>query len=781
MIRSLRRVFRSRRKSRLSEYAEATDGLALKPKFDDESYPLATPTGRGSVPMHRIIPIARQIILLTAFCLGTVSHISGQSQKPPQPQVQSDDVVRVNTELVQTDVMVFDKKGHFVDGLRPEQFKLSLDGQERRVSIFERITSGSRLEASQLATVTAGSTSTNSKGAAPPASSNSSTTAGRLIFFFVDDVHLSGESLSRVRITLSRFVDNQMNPGDKVVIVSTSGQIGFLQQLTDHPAVLRAAISRLNYKRNPEGYAGKTRITDYMASEVADAGNRQLFAYLMESVKIEYGMGLGAARGDHGNDSAGQARRLLKSRIAQISAQSRADTANTIEVLQSLMQSSASLPGRKLVFFLSDGFIVDPRGSSALSRLHEVTQIAARSAAVIYSVDMRGSFLDAAVDASSSDYVDMTSRHAGVSLGETMAPREPLNVLADETGGKTVVNSVALDDALEQAVRETSDYYVLAWRPGSENERSAKARLELTIEGRPDLRVRLRKTYLVTNATAGIKTPANGANVTPEAQLLTTLGSAQPLRTIPTSLSAGYVRSESVPVLQTSMQIARAAINFDPSSANQKSEVDVIGAAIDDRGLIYTFKQLLTITPSTPETAQTPVVWNQQLTVQPGLYQVRVAVRERGTGRTGSAMEWIEIPPANPAGFGMSSLFLGERQAETASAPLSADPRPVRVDVDHRFARSSVLRFQTYVYNAARNAGAPDVWIDAKVLRGSQQVMIVAPSRIPSDLVKDTWRLPYWSEIALDQLPPGPYMLKVSASDKIAGTSSSQRIAFTVE
>lgn len=701
-----------------------------------------------------------------------------QSQNPPQP----DDVIRVSTELVQTDVMVFDKKGRFVDGLRPEQFKLSLDGQQRQVSIFERITSGSRLEASQLATVTAGSTTTNPKNGATVASS----TSGRLIFFFVDDVHLSGESLVRARTALTHFVENQMNPGDRVAIVSTSGQIGFLQQLTDHPAVLRTAISRLNYKRSPEGYAGKTRITDYMASEIADAGNRQLFAYLMESVKIEYGMGLGAARGDHGNDSAGQARRLLKSRVAQISAQSRADTTGTVEVLQSLMESSAALPGRKLVFFLSDGFIVDPRGSNALSRLREATRIAARSGAVIYSVDMRGSFLEAAVDASSSDYVDMTSRHAGVSLGEAIVPREPLNILADETGGRTIVNSAAINDALEQAVRETSDYYVLAWRPGSENERSAKARLEVTIPGRPDLGVRLRRSYSLTNADAmAVKKEASDSsapNATPETQLLTTLGSAQPLRTLPTSLSVGYVRSASAPVLQTSMQITREAFNFD-RSANQQSKVDVIGAAIDDRGLIYTFKQVLTVTPQTTlESPQTPVVWNQQLTVRPGLYQVRVAVRERETGRTGSAMEWIEIPPVTPATFSMSSLFLGERRAEQPAADKpAAEPQPVRVDVDHRFARTSVLRFQTYVYNAARNVGGADVWIDARVLRGWRQVMIVAPSKIPPDVSPDSWRLPYWSEIALNQLPPGAYALQVSASDKIAGTSSSQKINFSVE
>ncbi len=84
----------------------------MKTKFDDESYPLATAS--GSVPMHHDTTIARRVLVLTAFCLGAVSsHISGQPQKPAQPQQQPDDVIRVKTELVQTDVMVFDKQGSF--------------------------------------------------------------------------------------------------------------------------------------------------------------------------------------------------------------------------------------------------------------------------------------------------------------------------------------------------------------------------------------------------------------------------------------------------------------------------------------------------------------------------------------------------------------------------------------------------------------------------------------------------------------------------------------------
>lgn len=708
------------------------------------------------------------------FALLTLGlPVVGQTQTQPASP-QSDDVLRINTELVQTDVMVFDRRGQFVDGLKPEQFVLTLNGQAKNVSLFERVTSGSSLEAVQINSSRSTSTVTDKNTANRP---------GRLIFFFADDLHLSGESLARGRKALLHFIESQLNPEDRVAIVSSSGQIGFLQQLTDNSAVLHEAIARLNYKKSTETYAGSTRISEYVASRI-QSGDRSLFAYLMESVKLEYGMGLGSLRGDHGNDSAGQAARLLRSRIGQINSQSKLAANNTLSVLESLMKSSANMPGRKLVFFLSDGFIVDARRSISQDILHQVTRIAAQSGAVVYPVDMRGTFLDSAVDASNNDYVDMSSRHGGVGMGETIEPREPLNVLADETGGRLIINSTDLDKDLAQAMSETSNYYLLAWRPDSEIEKSGKAHLDISISGRPDLKVRLRRAYFVSEKPSRAKADAGAKPIAnPEVEILGALGSSQPLRTLPVSLSVGYVRnSESGFTLQTSMQIPREIFNFESAGAPQKSEVDVIGAAIDDRGLIYSFKQVLTVTPRPAGQMPLPVIWNQHLNVRPGLYQLRVAVRERSSGRTGSTMEWIEVPKAASPQLAMSSLFLGERQAEGSIDKASIrEPQAIPIEVDRRFSRNSVLRFQTYVYNASRSTGTSDVWIDVRVLRGNQPVLIVSPNKVPPDLSKETWRLPYWSEIALTELRPGSYTLQVSATDRNDGASTSQRITFSVE
>jgi VWFA-related protein len=739
-----------------------------------------------------------------------VSTISGQQQTSQPPSSQSDDVIRINTQLVQTDVMVFDRQGRFVEGLRPEQFELSLDGKPQSVSFFERVAAGSLAEAAQLAAARGGAKAAgkavSNEPSEQPANNNVDEARGRLIFFFLDDVHLSGESLMRARKALLNYVDNRMSPLDQVAVISTSGQIGFLQQLTDNRTVLHTAINRLNYKMNPEAYTGKTRISEFLASQVEDYANRELFAYLMESVKMEQQMGAGLRKADHRLASTYSAAPMLRNRIRQVNTQGRMTTADTFEALQGLISSTSQLPGRKVVFFLSDGFIVNERKAGAMEALHRVTKEAARAGVVVYTMDLRGTVfgLGSGVDASTNDYVDLTGRKAGLLFGEISATQEPLKVIADETGGRAILNSNSIDDGIQQAINETSRYYLLAWRPDGEAERDGKIRLKVSIKDRPELRVRLRSNFYEPPAkVAGNKTnktseaskpnetsssgpaPAASSRQSAEAELLSALGSLYPHKQLPLSVSAGYVNTPASGMLRISMQIERNAFNFDPNNTGQKAEVDVIGTAIDDRGIIKTFKQVVTVTPDLLAQKQNiPVLWNQQLPLPPGLYQVRVAVRERASGRTGSAQQWVEVPDLSGGNFRLSTLFLGERKSvESIASKNATAPQAIMVDVDHHFPRTSVLRYQTYVYNAARTAAAsaPDVWIQTQVLQGARQIVSTPSTRVPTEGSPDASRLPYWAEIGLEQLPAGRYVLQVTATDRTAKTSVTQSINFVVE
>ena len=734
--------------------------------------------------MHSYKAFPRVLLASTLFYLiGFAAAVCAQQANPVRTADRTDEVIRIKTELVQTEVMVFDRQGRFVDGLKPEQFELNLSGARQPISFFERITAGSSLEAAQLSAAH-GNTALPT---IPKTIVSGATDRGRVIFFFVDDAHLGPPSLARAREALKKFVDDQLNPYDQVAIVSASGQIGFLQQLTDNPVVLHAAIARLNYQMTSELYTGNTQISEYMASQVLDSGNRELYAYLLESTKIEQQMGPGSRHGDHQLAASYSAAPHLRNRLRQISGLGRMTTEGTLKALESLMLSSSALPGRKVVFFLSDGFILNERKGGALELLHRVTRAAARSGVVVYTMDLRGSLtgLGSAADASTNVYADSSARRAGLALGEMTATQESLQLIADQTGGRAIFNAKSIGEGILQAMRETADYYLLAWRPDSQELRETKLRLRVTIRDRPDLKVRLRNSFYSPPTEPIVKSNKAEAEKTnspnpSEVELVATLGTLYPQKLLPVSLAVGYLNSRDAGlVLNLSMQIDRQALNLNAEDGAGKAEVDVLGAALDDRGQFASFKQLLTVVPD-PAPNQHTVTWNQQLQLKPGLYQVRVAVRERSTGRMGSALQWIEIPDTAAGRFGLSSLFLGERKDEPGPAKSSsAGAKSITVDVDHRFASASVLRFQTYVYNAVRTNKGPDVWVQAQVLRNRRPVMSIAPVQVPS--TTDAARLPYWAEIPLNSLPSGEYVLLVSATDRIGDRSASQRIKFAVD
>lgn len=699
-------------------------------------------------------PAANTLLRLLLITLTAVAFVC---EAPAQEQ--EEEVIRINTELVQTDVSVLDKQGRFVDGLRPEQFELSVNGKPKSISFFERVVAGSAEEERQL------SAGRSSSGAAPStkAETPNPQNRARMIFFFVDDVHLAPENLARARQALLRFIDNEMGQYDQVAIISASGQIGFLQQLTNNRSVLREAVGRLVAKQNPEVNAGPAPMSEYDANQV-EARNRDLFRYLVQAM----------ARLGNTNPAG-----TVINRSRQISATARFDTMSTLGMLEGLMRSSAGLPGRKIVFFISDGFVVDARRSGALDSLRRVTRAAAQTGAVIYTMDARGTFADTYTDASKNPYPDFTGSVSRNIFAEAATTQEPLRILADDTGGQAIINSNSFEDGFRRALAESSDYYLLAWRPEREEYLNDKARVRVGVKGRPDLKVRVRRGFIESPAALNSKKERSSKSVPAESvetELLTALGSVYPVRELPVALSVGYMNTkEKGTVMTVSMQLDAATLKDYATPDTKKAEVDVLGVALNDRASIQTFKQKLSV-PLASVKEQQAVVWNQQLALTPGLYQVRVAVRDRQTGRTGSAMQWIEIPGIGAYDFHMSSIFIGERKA----ADSAATPQ-VPVSVSRRFSRGSRLRYQAYFYKAVREAEAPDVSVRVQVLRDGQPVMTMAQTKLTASGSADPARLPFSGEIALSQLPAGRYVLQISAMEQGSKRSVSQQTDFIVE
>jgi VWFA-related protein len=726
--------------------------------------------------------------------------VCAQGVAAQTPASQDDDeVIRVSAEIVQTDVTVLDKRGRFVEDLKPEQFELKVDGRAVPLSFLERVRAGGADEEIKL-NAARGVKTTNAHARA--SLRQTAEGRGRVIFFFVDDLHLGGDSLSRARKSLLKFVDEQMASGDLVAVASTSGRVGFLQQLTDNKTVLRAAVGRLAYIRNTEPYAGKVPITEADANRISNHSDRELFAYLVEATKNEYQMGgMGIVN-------------MVRNRLRQINAQGAQAEQATLAGLGGLLESSAPLAGRKLVFFISDGFVSDYRRSNGPDVLRVVTEEAARVGAVVYTLDARGTIGDPGVDASRNDYPDFAVRTNGRSFFDEKMTQEPLQRLAAETGGRAFLNNNSFNDAFRQAVDESSNYYLIAWRPATDAQRAGDSRLDVSVKGRPDLRVQLRRRYFTARASSNVKektrktsaveyasstaTPSSASTPTespsssptstsatpssstsarhlsadsPEKALRVALGSLYPLKDVPLALSVGYLDAQGKgTVLAAAMELDTEALDFGDVTADSRVALaDVWGVAIDDRGSFASFKQVLTLDQGTIHQFRRRFVqWGQQLQLPPGLYQVRVAVRDRRTGRVGTASQWVEIPePASPA---LSSIFLAEvRQRGAGTAP---------VNVSRRFTRDSRLRFQTFVYNAPQGSTPAEVTLRVEVLRDGTSVLTLPdanPSRASST---DPARLPFSGELSLAGLPPGRYVLQISAAaqSKLAATQQANFI-----
>jgi len=723
-------------------------------------------------------------------CLFTFSE-RGRAQTPadasrPPSQDQSE-VLRVYTELVQTDVMVFDKQGRFVSGLKSGDFELRIDGKLKPVEFFERITAGSVNEESQLAAARGSSTRSDTTKSASPTPLD----RGRPIFFYVDDLHLDLSGITTTKKLITRFIDDEMGQNDEGAISSASGQIGFLQQLTDNRTVLHAALERLKPRPYSVRDFESPAMSEYQALSITNYNQDLLDYFIDETIKRNPGMTREIAEG------------MVNARAHGVVQQAVPVTTNTLAGLEGLIRGVTNLPGRKLIFFISGGFFIDDRNSDARERLQRITSAAARSGVVIYSMDARG-LVASVADITSSGGFDPSGRVQNATSGELLASQDSMSSLAADTGGKAVFNTNSLGPGLGRALKETSTYYLLAWKPERDTPQASKfRRIEVKVVGKPDLTVLVRRGFFDkepepnsaqakkdSKSESAPKEPDKDPAQTADAALRKVLLAPYPDRDIPVSLSLSYLNTpDKGPMLSAAMQVPNEFLSYEPANGKQTAVVTVLGTVLDDRGRGGAgFKNRITIEAPTPEAAKDgrDLTYGYPVYLGPGLYQVRVGVRDEKTGRAGSAHAWIEIPSLVPGQVALSSLLLGLRAQPAASNPsvtANLPPDAVNLSITHNFSANGYLRFMVFVYNAALAAtdSKPDVAVQVQVVRDDLPVVTAALRKVAVAEATDLARIPYAAEVSLNGLPTGRYRLQVTVVDRVAKKSATQQTRFEIE
>jgi VWFA-related protein len=710
------------------------------------------------------------------------------SRKEPNDQ---EEVLRVRTNLVELSAVVTDKRGQAVENLSKEDFELLENERPQPISFFtvERVGGA----ASPPATTSASAAVINTPGASGETSRansapSSPAAVGRTVVLFVDALHLTPSGLMNVKKALTRFVETQMTENDLVAVVSTGASGALLGQLTRDRNLLRAAIARLS----PQSVQTPSFFTPYLAAQILREDNMDGEATTLAAriIRAEEGLRvvvMDPERKDPDYLQKVYARQKAPVILAEEAQRRRASMAS----LRAVAEHLANLPGQRLVAYFSEGFsMVGARGEPETGEIESVTSRAARSGVVIYSIDARGLAANPVFDVSAGDFdagAGQTSQMSAYLSAAVTESQNGMNALARDTGGEPFFNTNDLNRALGRALEENRVYYRIAYH-SPEGDDTKFRRVSLSVKNHPDYKVRTQRGYRVEpEAAEALKTPAQ--------KLIAAMLSPLTATAIPVDASAGfYVGAGDEAQVTFRAHIDASRLDWGAQSGDTaRVDLEVLTAIYDLAGKpVASFPEKIqsTLRAGDVELAKRNGIDSvKRLSLKPGLYQIRVGVREPSTERVGTSSVVVEVPDLSLDRLTLSSVFLRAdlNQADATDAKGASRPAPreefrqgLRV-----FRRGEPLIYQFRVYHGegAHEGGGDGANLSMQLeLRQGERTIYQSPWQQLAPLIvrRDAKGTEVGGQLRAT-LPPGSYELGVRVRDERRKKTVGGAVEFAVE
>ena len=179
------------------------------------------------------------------------------------------------------------------------------------------------------------------------------------------------------------------------------------------------------------------------------------------------------------------------------------------------------------------------------------------------------------------------------------------------------------------------------------------------------------------------------------------------------------------------------------------------------------------------------LLYEAQVTLPPGRYQIETLVRDNPSGALGRASTSIEVPRLSEAGLKLSSLLLVSGAIETTPPPPQAPRPPFQFGswqlipvVNGQFAAQSLTAYiQAFGYRMDPQDDRARLRVDFFILKDGRLFSKVAPSHHrptnPSSVA-------IMSEVSLRALRPGDYTLRARVTDEISTEVMESNADFSV-
>lgn len=399
------------------------------------------------------MPIA--VIWLAALWVvsGGVAALERSHQQQPTFRAAADIIV-IDTHVVARD-------GSPIEGLKPDQFQVLIDGRRRPVVSADL--------------VRVGAAPGRGDAASAPSVENAGAT-GRTIVLAIDEASFPVTAQQAAREAATRVLD-RVAAEDAVGIVTFPGQVAIAPS-RDHRAV-REAVSRVTGARIDLSPSSRFNLA---TSEAVQLRSRAPVAS-KEIVDRECG------REWPPNPSCSQE---LMEHAASIAVGLEQQGMLTIAGLHGAIDAMASLPGRKTLIVISAGLPMSTQRGARPDFTAETARIASRAAAAninLYVFYMNVHFLrffsPAYGKRNYAIYDDITMFGYG------------LEQFADAAGGAFFQIEVDSDPFVNRALRETSAAYLLAVRAEPRDRDGKEHFIRVSVRNAGGATVRYRKVFTI--------------------------------------------------------------------------------------------------------------------------------------------------------------------------------------------------------------------------------------------------------------------------------------------
>ena len=707
------------------------------------------------------------LILLLAAQLTT----AGLAQQPPQQatpaqtgtkqpsRASDDDVVKITTNLVQVDAIITDKNGKLIRDLRQDEVQIFEDGREQKITNFSFVTTDAPAPDPGQPAPTARADKT--RPPLPPVRIRPENVR-RTIALVVDDLGLSFTSMVDVRRALKKFVDEQMQTGDLVAILRTSGGIGALQQFTADKRQLYAAIERVKWNVN-----GRSGISPFAPMQ----------------------------------DNSRQSESLQEAN--QEFDELREDTfaVGTLGAVGYVVQGMRELPGRKSVLLMSDGFRIYTRGESrrnerTLLALRRLLDQANRATVVIYTMNASGLQTLSLTAADATGGMNPRQIDNQLTSRRTFAfeSQDGLDYLAEETGGFPIRNTNDLSSGIRRVMEDQKSYYLIGYRPDESTfdkktglRTFHKLSLKVTRSGKFNVRMR--------NGFFGFSDDeVQAVAISPRQQILNALTSPFGSAGVHMRLTTLFANDAKVgSYMRSLLHINADDLTFtDLPNGEHKAEFDVVAVTFGDNGnVVDEVSRTYTIKRSGDDyerLRRDGFVYFLTVPIKKaGAYQLRTALRDHASQHVGSASQFIEVPDVKKNRLLVSGILvtatdatMKKASAETggAAAAQNSDPdeeapktSSSRSAATRQFKRGQSLQYSFVIYNARldKTTSQPQLRIQLRLFLDGKPFYTGPETPFDPGNQPDLKRLAVGGAIQLNsQIPAGEYVFQVTVTDPLA-------------